>query len=340
MQVVEPECVKLVLDQLLSELNIAVLLHASVVGAEREGSSGTLVEIQERRGRRQVFSRAFVDCSGDGDLAHHLGAATRYGNHGTINLGSLATRFGGFSSDARPTAALWRQAIVEAKLNDPLLRQKCRKNASVLLRLPQSGDIVSFLASASYDARDAASITAAEISGRAQALMYLRVLRTLPGHENLYLVSTGPNFGTRESRHVDAQYSLTRDDILSNTAFEDTIALGAWGMEFHDEKHDFWESTFTFPPSGTFQVPLRCLRSKDTENLFVAGRCVDGDQYAASAVRVMGTALATGQAAGTAAALLAKTGVVDVNEVKDCLMFNGAILRDELAPKTEFVGRL
>ena len=330
----------MVLDELLSDLGIEVLLHASVVGADRNGAVGISVDIQERRGKRKVFGRAFVDCSGDGDLAHNLGASTRYGNHGTVNLGSLATRFGGFSPDARPSAALWRQAIVEAKQNNSILRKTCKKNSSVLLRLPQSGDVVTFLASASYDARDSSSIAAAEKAGRQQALMYLKVLRTLPGHENLYLVSSGPNFGTRESRHINAQYSLTKDDILENAAFPDTVALGAWGMEFHDEKNDFWESSFILPPAGTFEIPLRCLRSKDTSNLFVAGRCVDGDQYAASAARVMGTALATGQAAGIAAALQAKAGSVDVEEVVDCLKRNGAILHDEVTLKPELLGRL
>lgn len=310
---------------MLLENNIDVLLHAAVVQASREGPLATSIEVQERRGRRKFVAAAFIDCSGDADLAYHVGASTRYGNHGSVNIGSLATRFGGFSPDARPTADLWKQAIVKAKDKDPSLAKLCKKNSSVLLPLPLSGDIMSFLASASYDARDAASITAAEISGRQQAQAYLQVLRTLPGHENLYLVSTGPNFGTRESRHVNAEYSLTEDDFMDNSSFDDTIAIGAWGMEFHDETNEFWESSFRYPPAGTFEIPLRCLRSRDTANLFVAGRCVDGDKYTSSAVRVMGTALATGQAAGTAAGLLVK-GKLDVSEVQACLRANGALL--------------
>lgn len=181
------------------------------------------------------MANAFVDCPGDGDLAHLSGAATRYGNHGTVNLGSLATRFGGFSPDARPTAALWLEAIIDAKMEHPELQDLCKKNASVLLKLP-SGDIVTFLASAAYDARDSTSITAAVAAGRRQAQMYLEIIKKLPGHENMYLVSSGPNFGTRESRHVDAAYQLTESDIMANSSLDDTIALGAWDMEFHDEE--------------------------------------------------------------------------------------------------------
>ena len=80
---------------------------------------------------------------------------------------------------------------------------------------------------------------------------------------------------------------------------DDTIALGAWGVEWHDRKT--FESTFVYPPDkGTYPIPLRCLVSRDTTNLFAAGRLADADQKAGAALRVMGTAFATGQAAGVA----------------------------------------
>ena len=334
-KVIEPECLKLVLDEVLLDHDIEVLLHTTVVGATRSESSVVSIEVQERRGRRQLLGKAFVDCSGDCDLAHHCGASTRYGNHGTVNLGSLSTRFGGISSNTTPTAAGWRDAIVAAKQKDPSLRNLIKKSQSVLLRLPLSGDIVSFLASAEYDARESASVTAAEISGRQQARKYLEILRSLPGHEKMYLVATGPNFGTRESRHINAKYQLTENDIMSNRAFPDKIALGAWGVEFHDAGQQNWESTFAYLPAGTFEIPLGCLCSVDTDNLVAAGRGVDGDQHAGSAIRVMGTALVTGQAAGVTAALIArkpKGSSIDAKEVQTILERNGALLNSDRLP--------
>ncbi|KAJ9603731.1 hypothetical protein H2200_011917 [Cladophialophora chaetospira] len=309
-QVIEPECLKVVLDEIMAKHQIHVLLHATVVGAVRSSTGQVAkVQIQERRGRRDLLAKAFVDCSGDADLAFHCGASTRYGNHGAVNLGSLATRFGGLPRNVSPTARQWQEAVLLAKSDSPELQKLMRKNQSVLIRLPASGDIVAFLASASYDARSASSITAAEMSGRRQAQAYLQIIRKLPGHEKMYLVSTGPNFGTRESRHVNAIYQLTEDDIVFNRHFHDSIALGAWGMEFHDAEHCDWESSFRIPPNGTFEIPLRSLQSVDTPNLYVAGRCVDGDRGAGSAIRVMGTALATGQAAGVAAGFAASRAV-------------------------------
>jgi len=68
------------------ENNIDVMLHATVVGAERIDSVIPSIEIQEGRGRRRILANAFVDYSGNGDLAYLAGASNRYGNHGTVNL--------------------------------------------------------------------------------------------------------------------------------------------------------------------------------------------------------------------------------------------------------------
>ena len=325
-QNVDPEGLKRVLDDITAAYGVDVLLHCTVVGGSRAGGKLTAIEVQERRGRRKIFGKAFVDCSGDGDLAFHSGASTRYGNHGQVNMGSLATRFGGLN-DANPSASLWRDAILSAKEADQSLKKSIPRNVGVLIRIPGSGDICTYMASATYDARNSTSIAAAERQGRHQAKIYLDILRKLPGHEDMYLVSTGPNFGTRESRHINSRYQLTENDICESRTFDDAVAIGAWFMEWHDCTQEDWPILFKAPPDGTFDIPLRSLQSIDTENLFCAGRCADGDRAASSAIRVMGTALATGQAAGTAAAINASNGVEpDAEEVRRLLVKHGALL--------------
>jgi len=51
-------------------------------------------------------------------------------------------------------------------------------------------------------------------------------------------------------------------------------------------------------------IPLRSLRAAGIENVFMAGRCISATHRAQASIRVMGTSLATGQAAGIASALL------------------------------------
>ena len=193
---------------------------------------------------------------------------------------------------------------------------------------------MTYMASAEYDARNSASISAAEQQGRMQAKVYLNILRELPAHENMYLVSTGPNFGTRESRHVNARYQLKENDLVSGSRFKDTVAIGAWYMEWHDATQEDWPISFTAPLNGTFEIPLSCLHSIDTDNLFCGGRCADGDKAASSAIRVMGTALATGQAAGTAAALTGRNGcIADAADVRKMLKEHGAFLDPSTLPR-------
>ena len=60
-------------------------------------------------------------------------------------------------------------------------------------------------------------------------------------------MSTGPEFGTRESRHIISRKQLKWSDIQARSKFDDCIALGAWGAEWHDPKS--YESTFDYSPN-------------------------------------------------------------------------------------------
>jgi glycine/D-amino acid oxidase-like deaminating enzyme len=316
----DPEAVKLVLDELCAEAGVDVLLHAPVIAATREAGRVTSVTVHDSNGPHVIAAPAFVDASGDCDLAFLAGASTRYGNHGAINMGTLGVRFGGIARDAEVSAARWSEAVRAAKRRGAALS----KETGLVVRLPISGDVVCYLVAEEYDARDARSLSAAERRGRRQAWAYLDAIRTLPGHEKAYLVSTGPEFGTRESRHINALYQVTRRDVTEGARFDDCIALGAWAMEFHDP--ETLTSSFDTPGGGTYDIPLRALMSADTPNLFAAGRTADGDQMAGASLRVMGTALATGQAAGIAAAALADAGVVDTAAVRQRLRTQGALI--------------
>jgi hypothetical protein len=316
--VFEPEAVKRVLDTLCAEAGVEVLLHALVSGAMRE--EGRIVDVSwlDHAGTHTVRARAFVDASGEGDLAFFAGAATRYGNDGLVNLGTLGTRFGGIPAEVTVSADQFAEAVAQS-------RGPFTKHRSVMTRLPISGDLVCYVASADYDPRDARSFSEAERRGRAQAWAYLEAIRSLPGCERAYLVSTGPEFGTRESRHIEAAYQLTWQDVVQGRPMDDAVALGAWGVEWHDRTT--FESSFVYPPDkGTYEIPLGCLTSRDTANLFAAGRLADADQKAGASLRVMGTAFATGQAAGVAAALFVQEGRHDAQAVRKILRRQGALI--------------
>jgi len=208
--VIDPEATKRALDEICLENNVDVLLHAFVGSAERNRIAS--VTYHDHGGAHLLYGKAFIDATGDCDLASFAGASTRYGNHGAVNLGTLGTRFGGISPDAEVSADAISRAVQAARTRGvgPITKER-----SVVARLPGSGDVVCYLASADYDPRDGASLTRAEMSGREQAWAYLDVIRTIPGCERAYLASTGPDFGTRESRHINSGEQLTWKDVLT-----------------------------------------------------------------------------------------------------------------------------
>jgi hypothetical protein len=80
-----------------------------------------------------------------------------------------------------------------------------------------------------------------------------------------------------------------------------------------------------------YYIPYRCLLPKEFSNLLVAGRCISVDHRVHHATKEIPPCIATGEAAGTAAALAVRGGIgpkqVDVKLLQQRLEEHGAILR-------------
>jgi hypothetical protein len=71
------------------------------------------------------------------------------------------------------------------------------------------------------------------------------------------------------------------------------------------------------------------LCSKDTPNLFAAGRLTDGDSYAGGSLRVMGTSFGTGHAAGVAAVYAQSQEREHISVQKELVRQNAHIKLDQ-----------
>src|SRR5258708_15330041 len=134
--VFDPEAVKRVLDALCHDAGVDVLLQAFVTGAERTGDRLLEVAYHDHAGQHRIAAKAFVDASGEGDLAWLGGAATRYGNDGAVNLGTLGTRFGGIPKDVTISADQLGLAVQAARAAG---KGPFSKDRSVLTRPPFAG---------------------------------------------------------------------------------------------------------------------------------------------------------------------------------------------------------
>ena len=297
---IDPEHTKVALDELVADAGVRVSLHSYLIDAVSDGDRVTEAVIADHGGRRRLRAAAFVDTTGDGNLAHLAGAAVRAPLIHERQAATLSMRIGGVADDAVISSDAMREAV--AAYNATHRRQLTRDHGPAA-RLPLTEELTMQIVDQTVDALDGQDLTRAEVAARAQALDYLDAFREhVDGWQNAYLVGTGPQIGIRESRHLIGRDLVTRDDVLSGRRRpDDAIARCGWPIE----EHKGIGSTRYTPIEGRafYDIPLDALRSADRDNLWAAGRLASCDAGAYCSLRVMGTAFATGHAAGVGAAL-------------------------------------
>ena len=295
-------------DQLTaSARQLDVYLHALLVRLDTGPGRIERVGIATWERQVELTARAIVDASGDAVVAHLTGVAAVTAPLAERQLPSLVFVLQHVDREALgpgPRVALLRLlATAEQEGRLP----KGAANLA-LAPSPQPGEVVCKLTLSGIAEELPASrdfLTVAEQEGRRRAFAVTEFLKTLPAFTRAFVSHAAPQVGVRESRRVIGRYQLTRDDVLSGRKFADGIARASWPIEL-------WEAgrlgaTYEFLSDGThYDIPLRCLQARDVENLFVAGRCMSATHEALGSARVIGTCLATGEAAGRAAARYAE----------------------------------
>lgn len=115
--------------------------------------------------------------------------------------------------------------------------------------------------------------------------------------------------GKRESRRLLGDYVLCENDLLNTVHFDDAIAYGGWDMDCHvidGFRNGNNEPTKYIGFPDLYEIPYRCVVSKNIDNLFLSGRAFSCSHLAFASTRVMATCAVVAQAAGTAAALAIK----------------------------------
>ena len=133
--------------------------------------------------------------------------------------------------------------------------------------------------------------------------------------------------GKRESRRYIGKYIVNQNDVESGGHFEDIVAYAGWSMDDHFPAGFYYKDGYPtiFHPAPTpWGLPLRCMISKNIENLCFAGRNISVTHAALSSSRVMATCSVLGQALGTAVAQAIKENVslenVNIKKLQQTLM--------------------
>lgn len=315
----DPEAAKLALDQLVQEAGVDYLLLAQVIGAKSEGGRVLEVEYLDDAGRTTVAADAFVDASGEANLAFLAGAPVEFHCDQT---GSMMFRLGGVKpgADLSPKAM---EAAVKAAQADGVTGFSALRGTAV--PVPGCDDFLVNLISLRMPGLDARTLTQVEQEGRRQARLYADVFRRyIPGAEDAFLVQTGPRSGFRESRRIVGEYTLVKEDVKTSRKNPTGIARGGWGAEIHVGDN---APEFTLERGAKyFDIPIAALRPQGFTNLWSAGRTISSDLTASASIRVMGTGFATGHAAGVAAALSRGRTDYDVTAIRAELQRQGALI--------------
>jgi len=180
------------------------------------------------------------------------------------------------------------------------------------------------------DGTNPRSLSAGEIEGRRQIEdIQTYLTQYVPGFEKCYFTKTAPFLGIRETRRIVGKYVMTRDDILSCGQFDDAIAVASYPIDLHHPK----DNGCTLEWCGDcYDIPYRSLLPLNVKGLLVAGRSISSTHEAMSAIRVMATCMAMGEAAGRAAKLAVKNDILpedlDPRKLQSELLAHGAYLRE------------
>lgn len=335
---IDTERLKKVYDELVAKSGIEFSFESNLIAVE---SVGDKLKYAVLKGREELFAveaEIFVDATGDGTLSCWAGADSEKGDaDGEMMPGTLCTQWANID---------WSKAVVELG-KDPdnrMLEQAFRDQVFTIEDRALSGmwkhedgigggNIGHVFG---VDGTDERSITAGIIDARKRMSEYQRYYNEyLPGYENARLIATADVLGIRETRRIQCEYTMTMEDYLRQTDFDDEIGRYCYPVDVHASKPGI-ESEYAdvyekgYEKGKSYGIPFRALLPKKTENVIVAGRPIGTEREMMGSVRVMPACYITGQAAGTAAAMAAVSGVslreLDIHELQRNLVEDGAYL--------------
>lgn len=334
----------------MGEENLTLLLNTSCLGCEM--AAGRIAAVIGWQLNSYTFHKVtaelFMDCSGDSVLAPLSGAAYRVGREAREEFGEYG------ACETADRCTMGSTCLIEARQTDHPCPFKAPDWAYVypddesmyLKNHDVIGAGVNFwwieLGGEQDTIRDAQAINEELIKAAYGVWDHLKNHGD-HGMDNWELEWIGFLPGKRESRRYEGDYILNQQDLEEGRSFPDTVAFGGWTMDNHSPQglRCRGYSSRHITPHVPYEIPFRCLYSKDIPNLLFAGRNISATHMAMSSTRVMATCAVIGQAAGTGAALALRYGclpreiaVHHIDELQAWLLEDGCFLPGLIRPPT------
>lgn len=299
-------------DFVVREPNLTLLLNTQAVDVVMKGDNIKSVKCWQSTSETEIVVNAkiFVDSSGDGLMAAKAGAEYRTGREGKTEFGeSFAPEKadGWVMGDClllqtkdmgKPTPYFPPSYVIKYNADKAVDRKITQfKEGYWWVELGSDFDIIAIREENSH-----------KLMGYMHGVWdYIKNSGKYPETANIALDWVGSIPGRRESRRFMGDYILTQKDMVEYRHFPDSIAYGGWSLDEHcpggienlKERPSYFHARFEKP----YEIPFRCLYSKNISNLLFAGRNVSVSHMALSSTRIMATCAMMGQAAGTASAM-------------------------------------
>jgi len=279
----DPEGWKQVSQEMVLEAGVHLRFHSWFSQAILEDGTVRGVIVETKAGRQAVLGRVVIDATGDGDVFGSAGAPDVRGSY----IMTLVHRLADVDTDA----------AIKFERDDPAAARELDTQVKRLLGgswdqwwllTPRPGVVwCNCPHIPGFDGLNPEHLTHIEVEGRRRFMKVVAIVREhLPGFRHAYILDAAPQVGVRQTRLLEGEYVVTKEDIVERRRFPDVVARG----------RDYY-------------TPYRSLLPQRIDGLLVAGRCYSATPEAQRISREIPPVMVMGEAAGTAAALGLESGV-------------------------------
>lgn len=311
----------LCLNRMLSEAGVERSYYTVVIGAGRDARQIASVRCFCMGETTEISGRVFVDATGDAVLARVAGVPVKEGNAEDSMTKTLLFKVTGVRKFDKISIREKFTRLCEAK-KFPFPEQDLFMGC----QLGNTDEILVNLSRSVGNALDRKELTRMDVELREQIFVILKWLQeNVSEFADCRLAGIAPKIGIRAGRTIDARMMITCEDLMKNTPVEEPVALGRRKFGGHgiSRFHYPWEKDL----AGWRGIPYGALKARNVNNLLAGGRAIGAETQALTAIRLMPVCMATGQAAGTAAALAAASGEMPPYRVlRESLLKQNAIL--------------
>jgi hypothetical protein len=323
----------LLLEKVRAEKNITLLLNTAMINASKVDAN-TIQSVRAYSSQDftlyDIEAPLFCDASGDGILGYLAGAAYRVGAEGAEEFGEPFAPEKDFGELLGHT--IYFYAKDTGKPVEYVAPEFALKADEIPKVIPRFEEITA--------KSHGTSLWWLEYGGRLDTIHdteaikwelwkvtygvwdYLKNSGKFPEMANKTLEWVGAIPGKRESRRFEGDYMISQSDVIGQKRHPDAVAFGGWAVDLHpaDGVYSEHAGCVQFHSKGVYQIPYRCMYSRNIRNLFTAGRVISASHIAFGSTRVMMTTAHSAQAVGMAAAICHENHTLPRDLLEDASM--------------------